>query len=56
MSHTVASHNWSSSNPTRRTNWTERTNWIQGEKTEGERMNSDLCRLYVTSAAACITW
>ena len=36
-SHTVASHDQSSSNRTRRTNWTERKNWIQGKKSEGER-------------------
>ena len=29
---TVASHDWSSSNRTHRTNWTERTNGIQGKE------------------------
>ena len=33
-SHTVASHDRSSSNRTRRTNWTERTNWEQREQTQ----------------------
>ena len=49
-SHTVASHNWSSSNRTRRTHWTERVNWIQGKKNEGERTNPDVSRLNMTSA------
>jgi len=52
----VASHDRSSSNRTRRTNWTERTNGIQGKKSEGERTNPDVSRLSMTSVAARITW
>jgi len=51
-SHTVASHDRSSSNQTCMTSWTE---WILGKKSEGERTNPDVSRLNVTSAAACIT-
>ena len=55
-SHTVDSHNRSSSNRTRGTIWRERTNWIQGKKSEGERTNSDVSRLNVMSAVGCIMW
>ena len=56
MSRTVASHDQSSSNRPRRTNWTEITNWIQGKKSEGERTNPNVSRLNMTSAMACIMW
>ena len=42
----VATHDRSSSNQTRRTNWTERMNWIQGKKSEGERTNPDVSKLH----------
>jgi len=53
-SHTVASHDRSSSNRTHRANWTERANWIQGKKSEGERSNPDVSKVNVTSAVARI--
>ena len=40
-SRTVASHDQSSSNRTRRTNWTERTDWIQGKKREQTQTCAD---------------
>ena len=44
---TVASHDRSSSNRPRRTNWTVIMNWIQGMRSEGERTNPDVSRLNI---------